>query len=501
MKVSAQPVPADLAEGGKGVAQQLAAKAPAHWIGGAPAPSRGGRSFQTRDPATAKPLADVAYGDAADVDAAVDSAAQAIEGEWADTSPAERSRVIWALADLLVANRDRLAIVESLDNGKPLEYARADVAAAANHLRYFAGWPTKILGEVVPVSRPSMHVYTRKEPVGVCGQIIPWNFPLVMAVWKLAPVLATGCTCVLKPAEQTPLSALELAELAGEAGLPPGVFNIVNGDGETGAALVDHPGVAKVAFTGSTAVGREIAATCGRQVKRVTLELGGKSPNIVLPDADLDAAAAGAFRGIYYNAGQACNAGSRLFVHGSYHEELVERLAERARQVRVGPGLDPESEIGPVVSADQQERVLSYIAGARDEGAELVAGGRRLEHDEGGYFIEPTLFAGVSDEMTVAREEVFGPVLSVMSYDDIDEVVARANDTEFGLAAGVWTRDVSNAHRLAARLRAGSVYINCWGVGDPAAPFGGFKASGIGREKGYANVEAYLESKTVFTQL
>ncbi len=470
-------------------------------IDGEAVPAADGRTFETVDPATARPIAAVAQAGAPDIDRAAQAARRALEeGPWGRASAAERARLITRLAELIEEHADELAEIEALDNGKPVKMAKlVDVAGAAAHLRHFAGWAERILGEVIPVHQPDMLCYTRREPVGVCGQIIPWNFPLLMAAWKLGPALSAGCTVVLKPAEQTPLTALRVGELALEAGIPPGVLNVVTGDGSTGAALVDHPGIDKIAFTGSTEVGREIGAKAGRALKRVTLELGGKSPNIILPDADLKRAIAGSFNGIYFNTGQACNAGSRLFVHKDQFDDVVGALAERAKSSRLGPGLEPDTQLGPVVSAEQQQRVLGYIESGRSEGAELLTGGGAGPGD--GFFVEPTLFAATRDDLTIAREEIFGPVLVALPYESLEEVAARANDTDYGLAAGVWTKELSSAHRLAGLLKAGSVYVNCWGEVDPGAPFGGYKASGIGREHGRDGLEAYLETKTVWTKL
>lgn len=456
------------------------------------------KTFETYNPATGEVLATVYEGGPEDVDRAVKAARKAFdEGPWSKMGTAERSRLMYKLADLMEQNSEELAQLETLDNGKPIrETTHADIPLAVEHMRYYAGWSTKIVGQTIPVNGPYFN-YTRHEAVGVVGQIIPWNFPLLMAMWKLGAALATGCTIVLKPAEQTPLSALYLAELMEEAGFPAGVVNIVPGFGETaGQPLVDHPLVDKIAFTGSTDVGKLIMERASKTLKRVTLELGGKSPNIILPDADLTKAIPGALNGVMFNQGQVCCAGSRVFIQKKQFDNVVADMADHARKIKQGAGIHADTQIGPLVSTEQQKRVLGYIEKGVSEGAELVVGGENPF--EQGYFVSPTIFADVRDEMTIAKEEIFGPVISAMPYDDLDELVDRANSSQYGLAAGVWTKDVTKAHYIANRLRAGTVWVNCYNAFDAASPFGGYKQSGMGREMGSYALNNYTEVKSVW---
>jgi aldehyde dehydrogenase (NAD+) len=453
------------------------------------------------DPSTGEEICQVAEADAADVDKAVKAARAAFEGPWRKLRASERGRLLYRLADLIEANAEELARIESLDSGKPLSIARSvDVAKTVACYRYFAGWADKVQGKTIPIDG-DFFCYTRHEPIGVVGQIIPWNYPMLMQSWKLAPALATGNTVVMKPAEQTPLSALRIGELILEAGYPDGVVNLLPGFGPTaGAALARHMDVDKVAFTGSTEVGRLImTAAAQSNLKRVTLELGGKSPNIIFEDTDLDAAVEGAHAGIFVNQGQSCCAGSRVFVEEKIYRQFVEKSVARAAKRRVGNPLDPTTDQGPQVDQSQFDRIMGYIDSGRDEGATLAYGGERVGNR--GYFIRPAVFADVQDDMKIAREEIFGPVMSVIAFKDLDEVITRANRTVYGLAAGVWTRDIKKAHAVANGMRAGTVWVNCYHVLDTRAPFGGFKQSGMGRELGEYGLQEYTEVKTVTVKL
>ena len=466
-----------------------------------------GKTFPTYNPATGEVLARVAEGDKADIDLAVKAARAAFEtGPWSKLTASERGRLIWKIADLIEENLEEFAELETLDNGKPLKVARAaDVPLAVDLFRYMAGWTTKIEGNTIPLSVPytpgaKYLAYTLREPVGVVGQIIPWNFPLLMAAWKLGPALATGCTVVLKPAEQTPLSCLRLGELIQQAGIPDGVVNIVPGYGETaGAALAAHPGVDKIAFTGSTEVGKIILQAAAGNLKKVSLELGGKSPNVVLGDVDLDAAIAGSASAIFFNHGQCCCAGSRLYVENGIFDKVVEGVAARAEKIKVGSGMEASTDMGPLVSEEQLNRVCSYLESGLSEGAKAVTGGAR--QGDKGYFVKPTVLVNTNEKMKVVREEIFGPVVTVIPFKDTEDLVTQANNSVYGLAAGIWTRDIQKAHRLAAQLRAGTVWINCYNIFDAALPFGGYKQSGWGREMGHDVLEMYTEVKAVCAAL
>ncbi len=470
------------------------------FIGGKWLPAASGKVFDTIHPATEEVIAQVAEGDKEDVDLAVEAARDQFDGgEWSRLNARERGRLMYQLADAIEAESEELAALETFDNGKPISDARGDISLVADCLHYYAGWADKIQGDTIPINGEYL-CYTRREPVGVVGQIIPWNFPALMAAWKWGPALAAGCTIVMKPAEQTPLTCLRMARIAQNVGIPDGVINVIPGYGPTaGAAIVKHPGIDKIAFTGELATAKIIQREAAETMKRMTFELGGKSPNVVFADADLDVAAEGAHFALYFNQGQCCCAGSRLFVEEKVHDEFVDRLIEKNKGRRLGDPFDPQTEQGPQVDQAQFDKIMQYVDYGKQDGAQCVSGGQRF--GDQGYFVEPTLFAGVSDDMRIARDEIFGPVLSVLKFNDVDELVRRANDTNFGLAAAVWTRDITKAHRFAAQVRAGTVWVNCYDVFDAAAPFGGFQQSGLGRELGEAGLAAYTESKTVTVSL
>ena len=473
-------------------------------IGGEWVDAQSGRTFPVYNPADGRKLAEVAEGGAEDVDRAVAAARAAFEdGAWPRMKPTERARLVYRLAELIEEHGDELAQLETLDNGKPITDARnVDVAFSCELLRYMSGWSTKLNGESIPVSIPGdWHCYTIREPIGVVGQIIPWNFPLMMAVWKIAPALSVGCTIVMKPAEQTPLSVIRLGELIQEAGFPDGVFNVITGDGSAGAAISAHPDIDKVAFTGSTEVGKLIVQAASGNLKKVSLELGGKSPVIVFPDADMDVTIPGTATGIFFNMGQCCTAGSRMMVHKKVFDRVMAGLADEAPKFKIGPGLDPATKIGPLVSQEQFDKVSGYLDAGRREGAEVVTGGERWGNE--GYFIKPTVLAHTNPNMSVVREEIFGPVLVAMPFDDDDlsRIAKEANATPYGLGASVWTRDIGIAHKLARKIKAGTVWINSHLPNDVALPFGGYKQSGWGREMGREALELYTDVKTVAASL
>jgi acyl-CoA reductase-like NAD-dependent aldehyde dehydrogenase len=468
-------------------------------IAGRSVDATSGETFGVVDPSTGKTFTEVPRAGVPDVDAAVAAAREAFEDKrWSGMRPGKRSEILYKIGELIKKNIGELAQLEAIDAGKPVSLASGEMWMAGEVFRYYSGWPTKIFGETNPTTE-DMFVYTLREPVGVCGGIIPWNFPLVMATWKVAPALAFGNTSVLKPAEQTPLTALRLAELCLEAGVPDGVVNVVTGFGEdAGQALAQHPDVDKLAFTGSTEVGRKILHASEGNLKRVTLELGGKSPNIVFSDANMKRAAKGSMLGVFVNSGQVCTAGTRILVEKSVHDDFVQSLVDATSSMKLGPALGEDTGMGPVVSAEQLERVTGYIDIGKSEGAEVVTGGERATELGDGYFVQPTVFAGVRNDMRIAQEEIFGPVAAVIEVEDVDEAIAIANDTIYGLAAAIWTNDLSKAHRVARGVRAGTVWVNTAGPLDPSTSFGGYKQSGFGRELGKHSMEAYTEVKSVW---
>jgi acyl-CoA reductase-like NAD-dependent aldehyde dehydrogenase len=461
-----------------------------------------GDTFDVVDPSTGSPVARVPRGGKEDVDRAVAAARAAFDDRrWTGLRPGKRAEVLFKLGELIKRRIAELSQIESLDSGKPIKLSSGEIWAAGEAFRYYSGWPTKVFGETNP-STDEMFVYSLREPVGVCGGIIPWNFPLIMAAWKVAPALAFGNTVVLKPAEEAPLTAIKLGELALEAGVPEGVVNVVTGFGEeAGAALAEHHDVDKISFTGSTDVGRKILHASEGNLKRVTLELGGKSPNIVFSDADLKRASKGSMMGVFVNSGQVCTAGTRILVERSIHDEFVESLVKATQSMKLGPGLDEDTGMGPVVSAEHLDRVTRYVEIGRSEGAEIVTGGRRAAELGDGYFIEPTVFAGVRNDMRIAQEEIFGPVAAVIAVDDVDQAISVANDTVYGLAAAVWTTDLTKAHRVARGIKAGTVWVNTTGLYDPSVSFGGYKQSGFGRELGRHSIETYTQTKSVWISL
>ena len=467
--------------------------------------ARSGETFATTNPATEETITSVASAGVEDVDLAVKAARAQLEpgSEWQKMKPRDRAKILWRIADMLTAKADEIGRIETLDNGKPIfESQFVDTPAAAECLYYFAGWSGKVTGDTIPVA-DNAFTYTLREPIGVVGAITPWNFPLMMAVWKIAPALACGNAVICKPATNTPLSLLKFAEYAKECGLPPGVLNVVPGKGSVvGNAIVDHPGVDAIAFTGSTEVGRGLMARASKTLKKISLELGGKSPNIVLADADLEAASRGALNAIFYGKGEVCAAGSRLLVEESVHDAFMEKVADRASKMVAGDPLHPKTRLGAIVSKDQMESVLSYIEAGKSEGAKLLTGGERVDIGTGkGYFIKPTIFTDVEADHRIAKEEIFGPVLATLKFKDAEDAIAKGNNTVFGLAAAVWTRDISKAHKIARALKAGTVWVNTYNLYDPALPFGGFKESGFGRDQGRDALEKYTQTKSVWINL